>query len=113
MKVVQGQTLLYTVERCVPDNKTLSELNDLLVRMSDLVSDIIAIDEVIKVSKYILRYNCKLPYTKHDLNLMRSVEDLVLSCLIDVSDEHDTITVYDNYVETLDRMENMLRNDDE
>ena len=36
-----------------------------------------------------------------------------LSWLADISDEIESITVYDNYVETLDRMENMLRNDDE
>ena len=44
---------------------------------------------------------------------MRSVEDQVLYWLIDVSDEHDPITVYDNYVEALDRMKNMLRNENE
>ena len=44
---------------------------------------------------------------------MRNVDDQVLFWLIDVSDELDPITVYDNYVEALDRMESMLRNDDE
>ena len=44
---------------------------------------------------------------------MRSVEDQVLSWLIDVTDELDPITFYDNYVEALDRMENMLRSDNE
>ena len=102
---------LYPVESDVPDDKALSELNDLLVRMCNLVNDIIAIDETIEVSKYILRYNCRFPYTKYDLNLMRSIEDQVLSWLIDVFDEPDPITVYDNYVEALDRMKNMLRND--
>ena len=43
---------------------------------------------------------------------MRSVEDLVLSWLVDISDELDPIPVYDNYVEVLNRMENMLRNDE-
>ena len=61
------------------DHKTLMELNYLLIRMSDLVSDITIIDKVIEVSKYVLRYTCRLPYTKYDLNLMRSVENQVLS----------------------------------
>ena len=87
---------LYPVESDVSDNEALSELNDLLVRMRDLVNDITALDEVIEVSKYVLRYNCRLHYAKHDLNLTRSVEDQVLSWLIDACDELDLITVYDN-----------------
>ena len=71
----QDQDLLYTVESDVSDYETLSELNNLLIRMCDLVSDITEIDEAIEVSKYVLKYNCRLPYTKHDLNLMRSAED--------------------------------------
>ena len=102
---------LCSVESDVPDDKALSELNDLMVRMCNLVNDITAIDETIEVSKYVLRYNCWLPYTKYDLNLMKSVEDYVLSWLIDVFDESDPITVYDNYVEALDRMKNMLMNE--
>ena len=66
---------LYPVESDVPDDKALSELGDLQVRMRDLVSDITEIDEAIEISKCVLRYNCRLPYTKHDLNLMRSVHD--------------------------------------
>ena len=92
------------------DNVT-SELKDLLLRMCDLDNDITAIDEVIEVSKYVLRYNWRFLYTKYDLNLMWKVEDQVLTWLIDISDELNPITVYDNYVEVLDRMENMLRND--
>ena len=42
---------------------------------------------------------------------MKSVEDQVLAWLVDVSDELDPITVYDNYVEALDCMKNMLRNE--
>ena len=110
MNTEQGH---YSVESDIPDDKTLSELNDLLVRMCDLVSDITIIDEVIEVSKYVLKYNYRLPYTKYDLNLMRSVEDQVLSWLVDISDELDLITVYDNYVEASDCMENMLRDDKE
>ena len=49
---------LYSVESEVPDDKALSELNDLMVRMCNLVNDITAIDETIEVSKYVLRYNC-------------------------------------------------------
>ena len=56
------------------DDMVLSELRDLLVRICKLVSDITAIDETTEVSKYVLKYNCRLPYKKHDLNLMRSVE---------------------------------------
>ena len=67
--------------------------------MCDLVSDIIAIDEIIEVLKYVLKYNYRLPYIKYDLNLMRSVEDQVLTLLVDISDELDSITIYDNYVE--------------
>ena len=48
-----------------------------------------------------------------NLNLMRSVEDHVLTWLVDISDELDLTTVYDNYVEALDHMKNILRNDDE
>ena len=44
---------------------------------------------------------------------MWKVEDQVLTWLIDISDELNPITVYDNYVEVLDRMKNILRNDDE
>ena len=91
----------------------LSELSELLIRMCDLVSDITAIDEVIEVSKYVLRYNCRLPYTKYDINLIRSVEDQALTWLIDISDKLDPIVVYDNYIEALDRIESMLRSDDE
>ena len=68
---------LYLIEYDVPndlsDDKVLSELNNLLVRMHELVSNITAIDEAIEVLKYVLRYNYELPYTKHDLNIMRSV----------------------------------------
>ena len=81
--------------------------------MRDLVNDITAIDEAIDVSKYVFKCHCRLPYTKHDINLIRSVEDQVLSWLVDVTDELDPLTVYDNYVEALDRMENMMRNDNE
>ena len=42
---------------------------------------------------------------------MKSVEDLVLSWLIYVCDESNPITVYDNYVEALDHMKNMLRDE--
>ena len=42
---------------------------------------------------------------------MRSVENQVLTWLIGISDELDPITVYDNYVKALDRVENMLRNE--
>ena len=117
MKIVQEQTLSYSLEiedihlimetesesedEIVnePDDNVISELSDHLVKMHDLVSDINAIDEAIEVSKYILKYNCRLPYTKYDLNLMRSVEDQVLTLLVDISDELDSITIYDNYVE--------------
>ena len=44
---------------------------------------------------------------------MRSVENQVLTWLIDINDKLDLITVYDNYVKALNRMENILRNDDE
>ena len=81
--------------------------------MRNMVGDITVIDEAIEASKYVLNYNCRLPYTKHDLNLIRSVEVKILTLLVDISDELDLITVYDNYVEAIDRMENMLRNDDE
>ena len=113
MKVVQGQTLLYSVESDGPDDKALSKLNNLKVRMRVLVSNIAAIDEAIDVSKYVLKYNCRLPYTKHDLNLMRNVEEQVLTWFVYISDGSDPITVYVNYIEYLDRMENKLRNDDE
>ena len=63
---------LYSIESDVPDDKALPELRDLLVRMRDFVSDITAIDEAVEVSKYVLKYNCRLPYTKHNLNLIRS-----------------------------------------
>ena len=76
-----------------------------------MVSDITSLDEAKEVSKYVLRYNCRLSYTKHDLNLMRSVEEHVLSWLVDVCDALDPITIYYNYVEALDRMENKLRNE--
>ena len=103
---------LYPVESDVPDNvsdyETLSELNDLLSIMRDLDSDITTLDEAIEVSKYVLRYNYRLPYTKYDLNPMGNVEDQVLSWLVDINGELDPITVYDNYVEASDRMENML-----
>ena len=102
---------LYLVESDVPDDKALSELNDLLVRMCNLVNDITTIDETIEVSKYVLRYNCRLPYTKYDINLMRSVKDQVLSWLIDACHEPDSITAYDNYVKSLNRVENMLRDE--
>ena len=81
--------------------------------MRDLVSDITATDEVAEVSKYVLNYNCRLLYTKRDLKLMRSVEDQVLAWLVYISDDLDPITVGDDYVEALNRMENMLRSDDE
>ena len=81
--------------------------------MHDLDSDITVIDEVIEVSKYVLNYKCGLSYTKYDLNLMKSVEDQALTWLVDISDELDLTTVYDNYVEALDHMKNILRNDDE
>ena len=96
-----------------PDDKTLSKLRDLLIRMYDLVSDIIAIDEVIEILKYVLKYNCRLPYTKHDLNLMWSVWNQILTWLVNISDKLDPITVYNNYIETLDHMKNMLRNNNE
>ena len=102
---------IYPVESDVPNNRAQLELNDLLVRMCDLVNDITAIDEAKEVSKYVFKYNCRLLYTRHDINLMRSVEDQVLSWLIDVCHELDPITVHDNYVKALDRMENMLRNE--
>ena len=66
------------------DDKTLSELRDLLIRICKLVSDITTVNEV---SNYVLKYNCRLPYTKHDINLMRSIEDQVLTWLVDISDE--------------------------
>ena len=37
MKVAQGQTLIYQVESVEVGDNILSELNDLLVRMRDLV----------------------------------------------------------------------------
>ena len=85
------QDLPHLIESDVPDDKALSELSDLLIRMRDFVSDITAMDEAIEVSKYVLRYNCRLPYTKYDLNLMISVEDQTLSWLIYVYDELDSI----------------------
>ena len=96
MKAAQEQTLIYSVESYEPDDKTLSELSDLLVRIREFVSDITTIDETIEVSKYVLNYNCRLPYTKYDLNLMKSVEDQVLTCLLDISDKLYLISVYDN-----------------
>ena len=66
--------------------------------------DITAINEVIEVSKYVLKYNCRLHYIKYDINLMRSVEDQVLTLLVEISDEYDPITVYDNYDEALDHI---------
>ena len=65
------------------------------------------------MSKYALKYNCRLPYTKHDLSIMRIIDDHVLTWLLDISDELNLIKVYDNYVEASNRMENMLGNDDE
>ena len=62
-----------------PYNKVLSKLSDLLVGMCDLFSDITTIDEAWEVSKYVFKYNCRFPCTKYDINLMRSVEDQVLS----------------------------------
>ena len=56
-----------------PYDKVISELSDLLVRVRYLVGDINTIDEVIEVSKYVLEYNYRLPYTRYDLNIMRSV----------------------------------------
>ena len=44
---------------------------------------------------------------------MRSVKDKILFWLVDVIDELDPITIYDNYLEALVRIENMLKNDDE
>ena len=79
MKVVQEQTLHYLLEvetKNESDDNALSVSRDLLVRMCDLVSDITAIDKAIVVSKYVLKYNCRLLYTKYDLYLMRSVEDM-------------------------------------
>ena len=96
-----------------PDDNVILVQRNHLVRIHGLVSDITAIDEVIEMSKYVLRYNCRLPYTKYDHNLMRSVEDQTLTWLVDDTDELCPIIVCDNYVEALDRMENMLRNDDE
>ena len=110
MNVVQGQNLLYSIEIDEPDNNILSELRCLLIRIRELISNITTIDEAIRVSKYVFRYNCRLPSTKYDLKLMRSVENHVLTWLVDISDELDQITVYDNYIEALNRMENMLRN---
>ena len=81
--------------------------------MYDLVSDITVIDEAIEISKYVLKYKSRLPYIKYDLYLMRSIENQVLTLLVDISNELYPITVYDNYVEVLDHMKNMLRNDDE
>ena len=100
------------VESDVLEDKTLLELSDILVKICELVNDITVIDKVIEVSKYVLKYNCRLPFTKYDLNIMRSVEDQILTLLVDISYELDTITVYDNYVEALNHMEKMLRNDD-
>ena len=100
------------VESDVLEDKTLLELSDILVKICELVNDITVIDKVIEVSKYVLKYNCRLPFTKYDLNIMRSVEDQILTLLVDISYELDTITVYDNYFEALNHMEKMLRNDD-
>ena len=72
MNVVQGQTLLYPLESDESNNSIPLKLRDLLVRMHVLVSDITTIDEAVEVSKYVLKYNCRLPYTKHNLNLIRS-----------------------------------------
>ena len=80
--------------------------------MYDLVSDITTIDETIEVSKYVLKYNCRLHYIKYDFNIMWCVEDKLLTWLVHISDELDQITVYDNYVDVLYHMENILRNDD-
>ena len=66
---------LYPDESDEVGDNVLSELNDLLVRMCDLTSDITAVGEAIEVSKYVLKYNWRLLYTKYDLNPMRSVED--------------------------------------
>ena len=96
-----------------PDNNIISELRDLLLRMYDLVSDITTIDETIEVSKYVLRYNYRLHYTKYDLNIMKSVENKLLTWLVHISDELDLITVYDNYFDALYHIENILRNDNE
>ena len=38
---------------------------------------------------------------------MRSVEDQVLSWLVNISNKLDPIIVYDNYVEALDHMEHV------
>ena len=76
-----------------------------------MVNDITVIDETIEVSKYVLRYNCRLLHTKQDLDLMKSVEDRVLSWSVDVNDELDLITVYYNYVVALGRMNDMLRDE--
>ena len=43
---------------------------------------------------------------------MRSVEDQILTQLVDIINELVPITVYDNYVKALDSIENMLKNDD-
>ena len=102
---------LYSVENYESDYKTLSELSGIMVRIRELVSDITAIDETIEVSKYALKYNHRPPYTEHDLGLMKSVENQVLSWLVDVIDKPYPITVYDDYVEALDRTESMLRNE--
>ena len=45
-----------------PDDNVILVQRNLLVRMHDLVSDVSAIDEAIEVSKYVLRYNSRLPY---------------------------------------------------
>ena len=111
MNVLQGQTLLCLLECDEPEDNVILILSDLLLRMYEVFSDITTIYETIEVSKYVLKYNCRPPYTNYDLNLMRSEEDKVLSWLVDVTDEIGPITVYDNYVEALDRMKNMLRND--
>ena len=55
----QDQDVLHPVVSDVPDDKTLLEISDLLVRMRELVSDITAIE----VSKYGFTYNSRPPYT--------------------------------------------------
>ena len=72
-----------------------------------MVSNITTIDDSTEVLKYVLKYNCRVPYTKCDLKIMRSVEDQVLSWLVNISNKLDPIIVYDNYVEALDHMEHV------
>ena len=43
---------------------------------------------------------------------MRNVKDQILTQLVDINNEINPITVYNNYIEVLDRMENMQRNND-